>query len=88
MRTGQLRALIRELRDGGVSEFTGPYGKTGETVTIKLGATPLRAEDQPRRAPAKAAARAEAGDRRSFEAFLLQMGVTESAAREALGHVT
>lgn len=34
MRTGTLRALLKELRAGGVSEYTST--KRGETVTLKL----------------------------------------------------
>jgi hypothetical protein len=53
MRTAQLRALLKELRAGGVSEYSAT--KRGETVSLKL-AGPFSAPSiSTAKAPAKAA---------------------------------
>jgi len=55
MRTGQLRSLLKELRAGGVSEYSST--KRGETVTLKLaGPFVPSVSASAKRAPAKAAA--------------------------------
>lgn len=52
MRAGSLRSLLRELRAGGVSEYSAT--KRGETVTLKL-AGPFLPPPPARKASAKAA---------------------------------
>ena len=84
MRPGQLRALLRDLRAAGVSEFS-ETTKTGTTVTLKLaGARQAETAD---RKPAPKTAPVDPESRRSYEAFLQSVNVTESQAAEVLKHV-
>ena len=85
MRAGPLRSLLRELRAGGVSEYSETNPKTGAVVTIKLGPPPAeRSESKP---AAKAAPAVDPESRRSFEKFLETVHVTEAQAAEVLKNV-
>lgn len=79
MRPGQLRSLIRELRAGGVSEFS-QETKAGK-FSLRLGAAPAVAEAKAK-APAKATAQANAAQAER-EALARELGVTVEQAREA-----
>jgi hypothetical protein len=82
MRPGQLRSLLKELRSGGVSEFS-QSTKAG-TYSIKLGpATPP--VEQPSKASAKAAKQASAAEQVRLEGLAREMGVTVEQMREAAG---
>jgi hypothetical protein len=80
MRPGQLRSLLKELRAGGVSEFS-QETKAG-TYSIKLGAAPTVVE-QPSKASAKAAKQVQAEERVRLEGLAREMGVTVEQMREA-----
>lgn len=83
MRASQLRALLSVLRAGGVSEYT--VAKRGETVSLKLGALPSRAEQSTeRRAPAKAAARSLPPISSAYRKQLEDLGIDPDDAEEVL----
>jgi hypothetical protein len=86
MRAGSLRSLLRDLRAGGVSEYSAT-DKNGATVTLKLGPLPPSAEHSESRPSAKAAPAVDPESRRSYEAFLASVHVTEAQAAEVLKHV-
>ena len=85
MRAGSLRALLRELRAGGVSEYS-HSDKRGGTVTIKL-AGPFAVAARDSNGPGKAAAKAttafppiSSALRRQLE----ELGVNPDDAHEVL----
>jgi hypothetical protein len=87
MRIGQLRSLLKELRAGGVSEYT--TTKRGETLTLKLsGPFPpsVSISSSARKAAAKAAATfppISSELRKQFEA----LGVDVDQANEVIRDV-
>ena len=81
MRTGQLRALIKELRAGGVSEYT-QVTKAG-TYSLKLGSVPNALPETKAKAPAKATVQAASAAQAQLEAEAKRLGVTVSEMREA-----
>jgi hypothetical protein len=81
MRTSQLRALVDALRAGGVSEYTAT--RRGETVSLKLGALPSRAEQSTeKRAPAKAAAQPFPAISSALRKQMEDLGVDPDQAHE------
>ena len=85
MRTGTLRALLRELRAGGVSEYRSTDAKG--TTTIKLGVA-VESLASAKSASAKAATRSEAERARSWEAFCAQNGLDPAHVAEATRDVS
>ena len=83
MRSGTLRALLRELRAGGVSEFT--ETSKGRTVTIRLGPEPVKQAlaHAPRKAPAKTTE-----PTRAELALLAELGVSNDELREVVEHAS
>ena len=83
MRSGTLRALLRELRAGGVSEFT--ETSKGRTVTIRLGPEPVK--QAPAQAPRKAPAKTTEPTRAEL-ALLAELGVSKDDLNEVVSRVT
>jgi hypothetical protein len=83
MRPGQLRSLLKELRAGGVSEYS-ETGKTG-SFSLKLGRSPETPIEPKAKAPAKAAVQAANYERARQEELARELGVTVEQAREVAG---
>ena len=79
MRPSQLRSLVRELRAGGVSEFS-QETKAGK-FSLRLGPAPV--VEAKAKAPAKAASAQAKAAQAQQEALARELGVTLEQAREA-----
>lgn len=86
MRAGQLRTLIRDLRAGGVSEYTETSPK-GVVITLKLGAIPAERSTSDRSA-AKAAKTTDAEAARKRLEMLAELGTDEAGLAKALENIT
>jgi len=88
MRAGTLRTLLRELRAGGVSEYSSTSPK-GESISLKLGRlTPVEhsasAKEPSAQAAKEAAAESIAEQISARQAMLAELGVNETQLAEAL----